>query len=333
MPGRRHESSRPGEHHDAEAFYPMQEHHEHHEHHENRATTEAEGGEAFGTLAPGHNGTSPYPQTLPAPPYLELAVGGMVAKLRATPPPTPPLSKRAPTKKGTRGEVRGATRRSLARFREKVAAVNQKLHPVTTCAFLTLTYPASYPPEPEDWQADMKKLKRGLEERFVPMGAVVRKEFGRRGRPHFHAVVLLLGGVTPWEYTTEARRLWLEIAGDGSAANERHGVDGGPLRSWRAARAYLTKDGAMPTEEGTNRPRRTGRTWYVWRPELLGIAYRTIPLTGGLYLMLRRIFRRLARHSSGVSRLVGRDRFDSQTVMISEADALRLLEHLGVDTS
>jgi hypothetical protein len=300
--------------------------------HENTTTREAEAGEDFGLLAPGHNGTPPLPPTLPAPPTLTLAVGGTVGKLRATPtpPPTPPHSKGAPTKNGgPRGEVRGATRRSLARFREKLASVNEKLHPTSTCAFLTLTYPASYPPEPESWQADMKRFKRGLEDRFEPMGALVRKEFSRRGAPHFHVVVLLVGGVTPWEYTTVARRLWLEIAGDGGSAHERHGLDGGPLRSWKAARAYLTKSDPIPTEEGTNRPRRTGRTWFIWRPELLGI-YRTIPLTAKAYVFLRRIFRRLARHSSGRSRLVGADRFVAQTVMITEDDALRLLAYLGV---
>ncbi|MDP9477551.1 MAG: hypothetical protein M3R38_18010 [Actinomycetota bacterium] len=207
--------------------------------------------------------------------------------------------------------------------------MDQVTHPASTCALLTLTYPASYPPEPESWQADMKRLKRGLEDRFTPMGALIRKEFSRRGAPHFHVLVALVDGVTPWEYTRVARRLWLEIAGDGSSAHERHGVDGGPLRSWRAARAYMSKDDPIPTEEGTNRPRRTGRVWFVWRPELLGI-YRTIPLSARAYLTLRRIFRRLARHSSGRSRLVGADRFDSQTVLITEADALRLLEHLGM---
>ncbi len=291
--------------------------------HENTTTTEAEAR----SLAPGHNSTQP----LPATPTLTLAVGGCVGKLRATPPSTPRLSERAPTKNGgPRGEVRGATRRSLARFREKLASVNEKLHPTSKCAFVTLTYPATYPPEPEDWQANMTKLKRGLEDRFGPMGALVRKEFGRRGAPHFHLVVLLVGGVTPWEYTTVARRLWLGIAGDGGSAHERHGVDGGPIRSWKAARAYLTKDDPIPTEEGTNRPRRTGRIWYVWRPEILGIAYRTIPLTAKAYVFLRRVFRRLGRHSSGRSRLVGADRFVAQTVMITEDDALRLLEHLGV---
>ncbi len=38
----------------------------------------------------------------------------------------------------------------------------------------------------------------------------------------------------------------------------------------------------------------------------------------------------LGFHSSGVSRLVAPDRFDAQHVLITEDDALRLLEHLQV---
>ncbi len=220
----------------------------------------------------------------------------------------------------------------MARLRHKLAGVDKSVHPAEKCAFVTMTYaPTSYSVEPEDWASDTKKLNRGLERRFGPIGAVLVKEFGRRrGCPHFHLVALLPDGIKACEYVRIARRIWLEIAGSGSSAHERHGVDGGPIRSWRAVIGYLTKGGAMPTEEGTNRPRRTGRMWSIWRPELLTTSYRKIPLTGRAYVYLRRIFRRLARHSSGRSRLVGADRFDGQTVLLTEADALRLLEHLGM---
>ncbi len=305
-----------------------------HDQHENAATTEERGRDKSGSSATVHTstrGVSLPPPTFPAPPYIEIAEGGSHAVLRATPPPTPPLSKRAPTKKGTRGEVRGPTRWSMARLRHKLADVNQTIHPAETCAFVTLTYPTAYPTEPETWQAHTKALNRGLERRFGPVGTVAVKEFGRRRQaPHFHLVAVLPDGIKACEYTRVARRIWLEIAGDGSSAHERHGVGGGPLRSWRAVISYLTKGGAMPLEEGTNRPRRTGRMWSIWRPERLTSTYRTIPLSAKAYVVLRRIFRRLGFHSSGVSRLVAPDRFDAQHVLITEDDALRLLEHLQV---
>jgi len=211
-----------------------------------------------------------------------------------------------------------------------LAAINKTIHPAELCALVTMTYPAVYPDDPAAWAYDLKLFRQGIEGQFGPVGTIVRKEFGRRGSPHIHLVAALPSGVAACEYTRVARRIWLGIAGDGSSAHERHGADGGPIRSWRAAIAYMSKDGPMPTEEGTGKPRRTGRIWYVWRAELLTTSYRKITLTGRAYVALRRIFRRLARHSSGRSRLVGADRFDAQNVMISEADALRLLEHLGM---
>lgn len=91
----------------------------------------------------------------------------------------------------------------------------------------------------------------------------------------------------------------------------------------------MSKDEPLPTDPETGKPERTGRTWGVWRRELLAIRYRTIPITGASYLVLRRVFRRIARPKSGRSAL-RRDRFDRQHAFIDYGEAMRLLEHLGV---
>lgn len=289
------------------------------------STTET--GSKSGSLAPAHNGTPPHhAPAYPATPTVRVAKNGAHATLTASTPPPPRRGG------GIRGVVRGRTRGSRGRFVRMLAGIDQTRHPADSAICLTITYPTTWPPSPEEWATDLKKFRQRLERRFGPVGVLWLREHQGRGAPHHHLVVLLPGGMFARQFTRAARRAWLAVTGNGSATHLRRGAHGKPLQSWRKVRGYLSKDEPLPTEATTGRPEPTGRTWGVWRRELLTIRYRTIPLTGKAYLQLRRIFRRIARPVSGRSGFRA-DVFQAQHALVSEAEMLKLLELLAVDTS
>ncbi len=206
------------------------------------------------------------------------------------------------------------------------------MHPADSAVVLTITYGSTFPDDPTGWAAHLKEFKRLLEARFGHVGVIWRKEFAGRACPHYHLVCVLPDGVASREFVKATRKLWRRIAGDDSAAFQRRGTHGEVLGSWRRIRGYLSKTEPLPTEATTGKPRATGKMWSVWRPEKLTHTYTTYSLTGAAYLTARRIFRRIARPVSGRSR-PGADLFQTQHVLVREEDVLKLLEHLGVDTS
>lgn len=114
---------------------------------------------------------------------------------------------------GPRGAVYGLSRRSARRFREELTKVDYARY----CGhFITLTYPQTFPEDPASWYESLKHFVRRLREDFADRFVCVihRKEFQRRGAPHYHCLLLLNREVPVSLMRAYVRRWWTFEVGE-----------------------------------------------------------------------------------------------------------------------
>jgi hypothetical protein len=174
------------------------------------------------------------------------------------------------------------------------ASIDKSRINVSRVLFVTLTYPESFPREPEQWKADLKAFKKRLERAFGHLGVVWKLEPQERGAPHFHLMILApaqrvaIGHFRQW-----VARSWFEIAGGGDEKHLRvhlHSKTVQRCRSWNGVAHYCSKymskvcqffSDEQPDPESTDSFEKideesgevrviklVGRYWGVWRREL-----------------------------------------------------------------
>ena len=154
---------------------------------------------------------------------------------------------------GRRGKIGGYTPASRARFREAILAVEPVLKPRRRgnrwhhpASFLTLTYPASWDPDPREWKRHLDRWLQKLKRRYPEAWAIWALEFQTREAPHFHLIVYW-GGSRPKEPWKERQQWisssWAAIVGHGEPqpAHLGAGTQVRPLESAAKVRNYITK--------------------------------------------------------------------------------------------
>jgi hypothetical protein len=106
-----------------------------------------------------------------------------------------------------RGDIYGLSKEAARRFRELLVRIDYAKLAVN---FITLTYPQSWSDQPADWYEDIHRyadqLADLLGDNFIAL--VWRKEFQRRGAPHFHCLLLTKRPVELELLRTFTRETW-----------------------------------------------------------------------------------------------------------------------------
>lgn len=146
--------------------------------------------------------------------------------------------------------------------------------------FVTLTYPAEFSLDWQDWKADLEKFRRRLLK--IAPGAVGywKLELQRRGAPHFHLLLALpdrkTAGAAHISYKRLKRqitRFWAEIAHADDQYGGRYATNVRPIRHIAQLRAYVGKYAAKsnsgPINQKTGEIIETlGRQWgRIQRPD------------------------------------------------------------------
>lgn len=111
-----------------------------------------------------------------------------------------------------RGDVRGASDKSLRRLREEM----QKVRNWRGVLFGTLTYPKDFPEEFETWKAQHQALFKRMARKWPEFGRIWRLELQKRLAPHFHEFLM---GLLPGDedhLPLQYRRVWLDFSSDAS---------------------------------------------------------------------------------------------------------------------
>lgn len=110
-----------------------------------------------------------------------------------------------PREGAKRGGVGGFSRKSRTRLMRTLAAVRRDKLP----AFVTLTFPASYPTA-QRAKRDLDTFIKRLVRRFPDVAGVWKLEPQRRGAPHFH---LLIWGTSYPELLAFVPDAWYQVVG------------------------------------------------------------------------------------------------------------------------
>lgn len=224
---------------------------------------------------------------------------------------------------GERGQIVGLSAASERRLRLMLA----KIELDTRSLFVTLTYPADYPPTPERSKRDLSTLAKRVRRRWSEFGAIWFREFTRRGISHFHLLMYGLpvdaDGIGLAELRRELRRMWTDVTAipdaDTQAKQRRMGVQVDLLRSERGTRNYLAsyfkgngvkgKGGPKWYQRATVYP--AGRWWGVIGRDYVPFATPTItPLSDAAATRLARWTRRIThsrRHAQPTVNVISRD--------------------------
>ncbi len=103
--------------------------------------------------------------------------------------------------------------------------------------FITLTYPAQFSADPQDWKRDLDAFLKRLKRHFRIVAVVWKLEPQERGAPHYHLLVFRLEDI-PRQWVSQA---WYEIVGTGRAEHLRAGTRVEVIRSWNGVMSYASK--------------------------------------------------------------------------------------------
>lgn len=146
--------------------------------------------------------------------------------------------------------------------------------------FVTLTYPAVFPLDWQQWKADFEKFRRRLLAIAPDAVGYWKLELQRRGAPHFHLLVALPDRKTAGAYHVSYKRLkreitrfWAEIAHTEDVHKGEYATNVRPIRHISQLRAYVGKyaakgnSGPINTETGEIMET-MGRQWgRIQRPD------------------------------------------------------------------
>lgn len=244
--------------------------------------------------------------------------GGQYAELR------PPPRQGRTGGGGLRGHVTGFSKASRRRLQKLLASVDQDR--IEIPLFVTLTYPAAYPADPAVANSHLRAFRERLTRRYGKAACIWRKEYQRRGAPHYHLLLFL--DQPPEELRGWVSRAWYEVVGSGDERHLRAGTQVVHVKSWRGARGYAAKylgklETPQPPFKGEldHSSRGTGRLWGVW--------YRArLPISAELYYANLQQFFRMRRCLRRLSGQRSTHRMVSTSCFVAHSTAVRLLEHV-----
>lgn len=207
--------------------------------------------------------------------------------MRITAPPLDAEPERRPVV--CRGEVKGFSRKSANRLREKIAQVDQ-----SACGdvfFTTLTYPAQFSADRQEWYAQLRAFVKRMRREFPEIIATVWKlEPQKRLAPHFHLIVITDSIVTDarakhlQEFTAWA---WYEVVGTNRREHLRAGTQVQRMKSWKGVGSYASKYLAKTVADNLPDWWGTGRWWGVFGE--LPTDLQDFNLTRSQFFALRRL--------------------------------------------
>ena len=212
------------------------------------------------------------------------------------------------------------SRRNLLR---KLASINRSAFRAFKgrLLFLTLTYPANYPDDPNLCKQHLEALGKRLERKYGALAIFWRMGIQRRGALHFHLLLFVtpsLGSLK--QVSSFIVYSWYEVCGELGEGHLLHGTYVEELRTWKQATSYAEK--YMAKEEAFPEGLETGRIWGVWNEELLPVRWETVRVSLKDGCRIRRVYRRLAK-------MRVRGHLRRLTVFVRHENVVRLLEFLG----
>jgi len=178
-----------------------------------------------------------------------------------------------------RGDVNGFSRQSRKRLLQLFGQIDTDCIE-SRCSFITLTYPATYPPDPETWHRHLNVFLTWLCRRWPQAGVIWRLELQERGAPHFH----LLAVNAPYIPREEVTEEWRTIAHEGDQYLGEYATKIMGLKAWKQAAAYVSKY-VSKVQDCPGCPR-MGRCWGVRQPENIPMHTRILLLTGCQYAIM-----------------------------------------------
>jgi len=160
--------------------------------------------------------------------------------------------------RGERGKIKGFSRKSRLAFLSTAATLDRNAE---TPKFVTLTYPAEYPEQFQDWKSDLQYFAIYLSRKYPAASFLWKLEPQQRGAPHYH---LLLWGV-PFLDKEWLSRTWYEIVGSNDERHLRAGTRVENVRSWNGVMSYAGKNYmGKECQAPRNWPEYTGRYWGIY---------------------------------------------------------------------
>lgn len=183
-----------------------------------------------------------------------------------------------------RGKIKQFSWDSRRRLMRKLAETVRGRHPL----FITLTYPGTFPTDPEKWKRDFDTIWKRLERRFPQACGIWKLEAQRRGAPHFH---LLVWNIDYKKTVFWIKQAWYEVVGSCDERHLRAGTRVEAIRSWNGVMMYAAKYmGKIETCQGWESP---GRFWGVRNKEFIPMSdIKVIPITYKQACELMRYLRR-----------------------------------------
>lgn len=111
--------------------------------------------------------------------------------------------------------------------------------------FMTLTYPADWPDDPQVWKSHLNTFSIYLKRAYPRVSGFWRMEPQDRGAPHFH-LILFGQRFIPHEWTAAT---WNRIVAPGDLDHLAAGTETRRSRSMRQAVAYVSKYAAKITDQ------------------------------------------------------------------------------------
>lgn len=132
---------------------------------------------------------------------------------------------------------------SRKRFIENIA----KVRDVSRAAFITLTYPGAYSPDPEVWKRDLFTFLKRVKRLHPEVRGFWRLEAQKRGAPHYHLIVFGLASsvraLRPW-----VSQAWYEVVGSGDPRHKKAGTRSDVVRDRAHVMRYVSKYAAKCDE-------------------------------------------------------------------------------------
>lgn len=138
-----------------------------------------------------------------------------------------------------RTAIKEFTKTSRKRFLDKMLEIDWDAEAAQHgLYFVTLTYPADFPTDGRVMTRHLEKFTRRLERRYSVVSYAWKKEYQRRGAPHYH-LMLRIDEPDLKQLQRRVRDYWGDTIGHTDAAGRQAGTQTERIRKPQSAAAYL----------------------------------------------------------------------------------------------
>jgi hypothetical protein len=201
---------------------------------------------------------------------------------------------------GKRGAITGFSRQSQLRLIKKLMALSQ-----TPRHFVTLTYPAQYPADPDEWYRHLENFLRLLDYHFPDNWFYWKKEPQKRGAPHFHLIGDLGVNMNEAGIYRLLRVMWWQVVGATGENGRKHFYQGTQVRNieedgHKKTSNYVSKYvGKTQVTEDLPEWARPGRFWGVHnKKNVPAFQWEEVRLSLDFAVWLKRLVRRWMKRRS-----------------------------------